>query len=363
MPMRLLVSLQFLPQVSWISSGKGINFELIEISKLLVGINWDLCNFEEPKQVKEVARYLIDKSAVSWNKIRKSCRHRPLTTFQVRYKLQYNYVSVSFRKSALKLSNKEMWKKKWKTCDKSKSETWIKPQKHSIRRWEILRRAWLGLDGCQHLEDLWMDAIFGLACLKWSWKLLKKEWKLKDSSHLILEKGRQNSFALSPCHAELQHSCLGDAFYLQSIEQLLPPHKLKHPGSPGIPGTAPARRSELQRRSLPGDWRQRNSTAPQCQILGNSKGVNLHLGPDNIYSLKNTGRALPHMSNKHWWRCRIWAKDANSGKHEIYPSPQKIAQAQENVRELRKVCNASWDKMTASTLLRSQDLWKQLWTE
>ena len=42
------------------SSGKGIKFELVEISKLLAGDNWDLCNLEEPKQVEEVARYLTE---------------------------------------------------------------------------------------------------------------------------------------------------------------------------------------------------------------------------------------------------------------------------------------------------------------
>ena len=42
------------------SSGKGIKFELVEISKLLAGDNWDLCNFETPKQVEEVARYLTE---------------------------------------------------------------------------------------------------------------------------------------------------------------------------------------------------------------------------------------------------------------------------------------------------------------
>jgi hypothetical protein len=41
-------------------SGKGIKFEPVEISKLLAGDNWDLCNLEEPKQVEEVARYLTE---------------------------------------------------------------------------------------------------------------------------------------------------------------------------------------------------------------------------------------------------------------------------------------------------------------
>ena len=117
-----------------------------------------------------------------------------------------------------------------KTCDKNKAETLIKPQKFQWK-WEMLRKTWCGLNGCQHLKDLWMDAIFGLACLKWSWKLLREGMKDQDFLIWVAKQQKENSrirpiwvlkkedgqifFALAPCHTELQHSCLRDAFYLR----------------------------------------------------------------------------------------------------------------------------------------------------
>ena len=119
-------------------------------------------------------------------------------------------------------------------------------------------------------------------------------------------------FALAPCHTELQHSCLRDAFYLHSIEHSFPNTQTQAPQEQL--GTAPARRSELQRRSLPGDWRQTKLTAPQCEILEGNSRRQLALGTQQHLQLEEHGQgSSSHPVNINSWRCRIRATQKAEG--------------------------------------------------
>ena len=138
-----------------------------------------------------------------------------------------------------------MRKKQWKNAKNMRQkQSWDtdKTSKVSTRKWEMLTKTWCGLNGCQHLKDLWMDAIFGLACLRWSWKLLRDGMKDQDFLIWVAKQHKENSM-IRPiwflkktvrffCFGIMSHRAatqLPDAFYLHSIELRFPTHKLKHP--------------------------------------------------------------------------------------------------------------------------------------
>ena len=129
-----------------------------------------------------------------------------------------------------------------------------------------------------------------------SWKLLR-EWKIKtfwyvakqrkENSRIrrmwFLRKENGQFLSLAPCHAE--HSCL---------QRCLPVDwaQFPHTRNSSCQKIRTAKK-KFARRLTPKEL----NSASVLRQRSNSRAVNLHLGPDNIYSLKNTGRALPHMSS------------------------------------------------------------------
>ena len=137
-----------------------------------------------------------------------------------------------------------MWKKQWKDAKNMRQkQSWDTDEtfNENEKCWEKHAVAWMVVNILKICG--WMRS---LAWHAWNEaeSFWEREWKIKTFWYGLQSNKKKTQgfvpsdswkrktvrfFALAPCHTELQHSCLRDAFYLHSIEHSFPTHKLKHP--------------------------------------------------------------------------------------------------------------------------------------